>query len=85
MGVASPNFYEGFTTEEILPHQDTVKAVEVSQELLQFESIKGDNPEVFKYRIQYDKDDKAFAFAAQFYDCFEVYTFSSKVLADAAL
>ncbi len=56
----------------------TLDTVEASQSFLGPEPIRGENPDVFKYRLRYDEVDEAYAFAAIFYDCFEVYSFSSR-------
>lgn len=39
--------------------------------------IAGANPEVFEYRLRHDEAEQCFAFAARFYESFEVYGFSS--------
>ena len=59
-------------THSLVPHQPTIRAVDITQRLVGVEPIRGDNPEVFKYRLQYDDTDESYAFAAIFYDCFEV-------------
>ncbi len=83
--IVSPNLYSGIHSDQIVPHQPTIKAVETSRQLLSRELIRGENQEVFKYRIRYDEADEAYAFAAIFYDCFEVFSFSSRELAKAAV
>ena len=85
VGVASPQFHEGIASDSVIPHQPTLKAVEITRQLLGAEPVMGENPEVFRYRLQYDERDEAFAFAALFYDNFEVYTFSSRDMWDAAV
>jgi hypothetical protein len=81
--VASPDFYSAISGDEMVPHAGSIRAIEVTQNLLRFEPIYGDNPEVFRYRLQYDSGDESYAFAAQFYESFEVYAFSAKVMDDA--
>ena len=78
ISVVSPNFFSGITSGQMLPHQPTQKAVEVSRQVLGAEPIRGENPDVFKYRLRYDEAEEIFAFAAIFYGCFEIYAFSSK-------
>jgi len=81
----SPNFYSGIDSDTMVPHQPTIEAVEVSRQVLGSEPVNGKNPDVFQYRIRYDEIEEGLAFAAIFYDCFEVYSYSSKDLANAAL
>jgi hypothetical protein len=82
---ASPNLYSAIgNTGPVLPPL-TERAVAITRRLLGVEDIRGANPDVFKYRLQYDEDDHAFAFAAIFYDCFEVFSFSSKQMVDKAV
>jgi hypothetical protein len=83
IAVASPAFYSQVSGGEMVPHPLSNKAVEVTQNLLRYEPIRGENPDVFKYRFQYDPSDESFAFAAQFYGTFDVCTFSSRVMDDA--
>lgn len=75
ISIISPNFFSGIDSDQMVPHKPTVKAVETSRQFLGGEPIKGENPEVFKYRIRYDEIE-GYAFAAIFYDCFEVFSFS---------
>lgn len=75
--VASPNLYSKTDEGEFVAHQPTAQVVNVSQQYLGMTPLRGDNPEVFKYRARYDRDGQAFAFAGLFYDLFEVYTYSS--------
>ena len=74
--IISPNFFSGISSDKMVPHQPTLKAVEASQECLSGEPNRGTNPEVFLYRIRYDEVNESYAFAAIFYNCFEVYSFS---------
>lgn len=85
VNVVSPNFFSGIASDQIVPHQLTLDTVNVSRQVLGSESIRGENPEVFKYRLGYDEGGEFYAFAAMFYDCFEVYSFSSKQLAHPAV
>ena len=78
ISVVSPNFFSGIASDQMVPHQPTKKAVEMSRQVLGAEPIRGENPEVFKYRLRFDEAEEAYAFTAIFYDCFEVYSFSSK-------
>ena len=81
ISIISPNFFSGIYSDQMVPHQPTVKAVETSRQFLGGEPVRGENPDVFKYRIRYDEVDEGYAFAAIFYDRFEVYSFSSRGLA----
>jgi hypothetical protein len=79
----SPNFYSVISNDEAVPHQPTKEIVEVSRAFLIQEPIRGDNPEVFKYRVKYEEDERCYAFAGIFFDFFEVYSYSSQALAAA--
>ena len=78
--VVSANFFTGIALDHVVPHQPTLDAVEMSRKVLGSEPIRGENPDVFKYRLRYDAGEEIYAFAAIFYECFEVYSFSSKEL-----
>lgn len=69
----------------MVPDQPTRSVVEISRRFLGSEPLRGENPEVFKYRIRYDENDESYAFAAIFYDRFEVYSFSSRKLTKTAV
>ena len=81
ISIVSPNFFSGIASDQVVPHQLTGSIVEISRQLLCGEPIRGENPEVFKYRLQYDEVDESYAFAAIFYGHFEIYSFSSRELA----
>jgi hypothetical protein len=78
MSIISPNFFGGISSDKMVPHQPSLKAVETSRKFLSGEPVRGTNPEVFLYRIRYDEANDRYAFAAIFYNCFEVYSFSSR-------
>lgn len=44
------------------------------------EPIQGENPQVFKFRFRYDKDEQMIGCVAQFYESTEVYVLGSKDL-----
>ena len=83
--VVSPNFFSGIASDQVVSHKPTLDAVEVSRKALGSEPIRGENPDVFKYRLRYDAEEEIYAFAGIFYECFEVYSFSSKELAHSAV
>jgi hypothetical protein len=83
--VVSPNFFSGIASDQVVSHQPTLDAVELSRKVLGSEPIRGENPDVFKYRLRYDAGEEIYAFAAIFYDCFEVYSLSSKELVHVAV
>lgn len=85
ISVVSPDFFRGIASDQVVPHRLTLETVDVSRQVLGAEPIRGENPEVFRYRLRYDEVGNTFAFAAIFYDCFEVYSFSSRHLAQAAV
>jgi hypothetical protein len=57
-----------------------MKAIEASRQFLSNEPNRGENPDVFQFRIRYDQAGDCFACAAIFYGCFEFYSYSSKDL-----
>jgi hypothetical protein len=83
--VISPNFFNGIASDQVVPHQSTLGLVQVSRQFLAAEPVRGENPEVFRYRLRFDDADGRYAFAAIFYNCFEVYSFSSAQLAEAVV
>lgn len=85
IAVMSPGLLRVMESGRVLDDQPTVKAVEVSRRSLAKEPIRGDNPDVFKYRIQYLNRENIYAFAAIFYDAFEVFAYSSESLFDGAV
>ena len=83
--VISPNIYSAIKEDYAVPHPPTTNAVDVTREFLEQEEIRGENPEVFKYRIRYDEAANMYGFAAIFYDFFEIYSASSSELCNAAV
>ncbi len=78
ISIISPNLFSGIHSDQIVPHPPTEIATAASKQFLGGEPIKGENPEVFKYRFRYDEADESYTFAAIFYDWFEVFSFSSR-------
>ena len=85
ISIVSPNFFSRTRFDQIVPHEPTMKVVEVSRQWLGCEPNRGENPEVFRYRIRHDEAGEGYAFAAIFYDSFEVFSFSSRELAGLAV
>ena len=83
--VISPNLFKEIVSDNVVPHQPIIRAVDVSRQMLGGKPIRGQNPEIFKYRLDYEKSAVAFAFAAIFYDSFEVFTFSSSEINELAV
>jgi len=74
--VISPNFYSGIAADQPVPHAPTLQTVAVLQAFLLASPNRGANPEVFEYRLHHEAE-QCFAFAARFYESFEVYCWSS--------
>jgi hypothetical protein len=85
ISVTSPNFFGRIQSDSIIPHHLNMNAVDISREFLRDEPIRGENPDVFKYRLRYEEATDSYALGAIFYDHFEVFTFSSKALADEVM
>lgn len=85
MSVISPNFFSKIMSDMTVPHHPTMEAVGVSRQFLGGEPVKGQNPDIFKYRLKYDKSVEIYVFAAIFYDSFEVFTFSSQEINEMAV
>jgi len=83
--VHSPNFYSALAGDLAVQHSPTDAIVSVSRQFLSQEVVRGENPDVFKYRLRYDEGAKMYAFEAIFYDFFKVYSASSPELGDAAV
>lgn len=78
----SPNFFSGNSSDDMAPHQPSMKRIEASKKFLSNELNQGENPDVFQYRIRYGEDgtDEGFVCAAIFYGCFEIFSYSLKDL-----
>ena len=85
VAVESPNFYANVVSDNVVPDQRTMRAISLSRQFLGSEPVRGENPEVFKYRIRFDEDEQIYAFAGIFYDSFEVFMYSSKNIAKDAV
>ncbi|MBL8539827.1 MAG: hypothetical protein JNK68_05585 [Betaproteobacteria bacterium] len=85
IAITSPNFYSGVANDAIVPHLPTEQAVAMTRRVLGSQAVLGDNPDVFKYRLRYEPSEDAFAFAAIFYDVFEVFSYSSRELSQVAV
>ena len=73
-----PNFFSGIALDQVVFHRPTLDAVEVSRKALGSEPIRGENPDVFKYRLRYDAEEEIYAFAGIFYECFELIHFPQR-------
>lgn len=80
IAVASPNFYGGIALDQVVQHAPTLAAVNASRRALLTTPIRGENPQVFKYRVKHDETVQSLSFAAIFYDLFEVYCYGSPEL-----
>jgi hypothetical protein len=80
ISIVCPNFFKGVQSDQLVPHQPTINAAEISRQWLSGIPNRGENPEVFRYRIRYDEEGEGYAFGAIFYDSFEVFSFSSREL-----
>ena len=85
IAIASPNFYSGVSGDSVVPDLRTEQAVAMSRQVLGSETVFGDNPDAFKYRLRHEAGEDAYAFAAVFYDVFEVFSYSSKELSQVAV
>jgi hypothetical protein len=77
----SPNFFSSINAGEMAPHQPTINAVDTSRLFLSSEPNRGENPDVFQYRIRYEESGECFSCAAIFYGCFEIFSYSSGEIA----
>jgi len=80
ISVASPDLFSLDENRQAAPHAPSAAAVSAAREYLAAEPIRGENPEVFKYRLRHEPEIPCFGFAAQFYGAFEIFGFSSKEL-----
>jgi hypothetical protein len=69
---------------EAAEHEPTQRVVEVPRQYLGSEPVRGENPQIFRYRIRHEEAGPSFALAAQFYEAFEIFAFSSKELHEDA-
>jgi hypothetical protein len=80
--VISPNLYaqaQGAVHVPV-PH---AAAIDVTRQFLASEPIGGENREVFMYRARYDTESGMYAFAAIFYEAFEVFGATPRTAAAA--
>lgn len=72
LNVASPNLYAqaGGGVQVPQAHQ---AAIDATRAILASEPVRGENPEVFMYRVGRDMARTGFGFAAVFYETFEVF------------
>lgn len=85
ISIVSPNLFARIESDHVVPDKQVLKTVGVSRQFLRDEEVRGENPEVFKYRVRYVQTDDIFAFAGIFYECFEIFSFSSSQLVQAAV
>lgn len=78
--IVTPNLFLSDERATVRPHAGTLNCVDASRNALAAEKNCGENPQVFVYRIRYEPEEEAFAFAGHFYEGFEVYSFSSRRL-----
>ena len=78
--IVSPNIFGTVEDDAPVPHQPTAKVVEVTRSYLAPAPIRGENPEVFRYRLRTEGEASAMACAVQFYELFEVFAYSSQNL-----
>ncbi len=73
MDVFSPSLFSGIESGKPVAHEPTTMIVEMIRSFLGSTPVRGNNPQVFKYRLRFDRDEEVFAFAGIFYDAFEVF------------
>lgn len=78
--VESPDLFVAIEDDQPATYKLAVAALTATKEYLQFEPVKGDNPEVFQYRLKFDESGLTFAFACRFFEQFEVLAYSSATL-----
>lgn len=77
--IASPQLQTRSNDGRLAAHTPSLAAIEATRNFLATEPVKGENPEVFLYRIRVESE--MLAFAAIFYEHFEVFAVSSATLA----
>jgi len=80
--VASPNLHVSVAGGIAVP-RDRIRAIDATRDFLIQENVKGENPDVFMYRLRFDQSSETYAFAAIFYNFFEVFAVSSPALTGA--
>ena len=74
--VFSPNFISSIENDHTVPHKKSEDIVAISNIYLKDELFQGENPEVFKYRIKYNKVEEIYVLNAVFNDSFNIYSIS---------
>ena len=77
--VASPQILVRSPSGQLAGHDPSLQAVQVTRDFLVTEPVLGENGQIFQYRVKMEGD--MFAFAALFYETFEVYAASSPAIA----
>ena len=81
----SPNLFSETKNDAPQPHALSKDGIALAREYLSGTPIQGSNPEVFRYRMKCDDIQKIFVLAAIFYESFEIFCYSSKAMAEAAI
>jgi hypothetical protein len=85
ISIFSPNIFEINSLEVAEVPNEIENGIDKLRYFLASESIKGSNPEVFKYRIRYEEQHELFSFGAIFYDSLEVFCVSENQLVHDAM
>ena len=80
VAVVSPQLLAESRAGQLAAQQSSLAAIHATREFLANQPVRGQNPEVFLYRIGIRDD--MLAFAAIFYDTFEVFVASSPSISD---
>jgi hypothetical protein len=83
--IISPNLFSTIENGEVQPHEPSEQGIELARQYLAESPTKGSNSEVFQYKTRHESEREIYVFAAIFYKSFEVYCYSSKDLAEAAI
>jgi len=83
--VFSPNFYNQGAGGDVELDELTTGAVSILKDFLGPMPVKGENPEVFEFRFRSEPSEELVAFAARFYEAFEVFAVSKSVIGGRAV
>ena len=81
----SPNIFASIKNDAPEIYEPYEQGIALAQDYLMSAPVEDSNPDVFKYRLRHDEEREIYIVAAIFYDAFEVYCFSSKEHAEAAI
>lgn len=80
-----PQMFNEIKDNQPVPHGPTRQATDLIWSFLGNQPVLGENEDVFRYRIRYEPDGDVFVLAAEFYQSFQIFTYSHVKTAEKAV